>query len=112
MKGKQVALMRIHIGERDRWDGKPLYRAIVELLRLRGFRGATVLRGIMGFGGSSIIHTSSILRLSEDLPIVIEVIDEEEKIREILPELERMIEGGIVTLERVSVVIDRKHGEK
>ena len=104
-----IVLMRIHIGESDKWQGKPLYKAIVELLRMEGFRGATVLRGIMGFGGSSIIHTSSILRLSEDLPVVIEVIDEEEKINRILPILDSMIEGGIVTLERVKVVLDKKH---
>ncbi len=106
---RNMVLMRIHIGESDRWHGKPLYKAIVELLRMEGFRGATVLRGIMGFGGSSIIHTSSILRLSEDLPIVIEVIDEEEKINRILPTLDEMIDGGIITIENVKVVLDKKH---
>lgn len=99
--------MRIHIGERDKHQGTPLYEAIVRLLRERGLAGATVLRGIMGFGASARVHTEKILQLSMDLPLVVECVDEEEKIRSLLPELERMIGGGMVTLERAHVIIYR-----
>jgi PII-like signaling protein len=102
-------LMRIHIGERDRYHGKPLYQAIVELLRARHYAGATVFRGIMGFGASSRIHTDRIELLSLDLPIVVECIDTEEKIEAILPELDDMIGGGLITLERARVIIYRAH---
>lgn len=102
-------LMRIHIGERDRHQGKPLYTAIVELLRERQFAGATVLRAIMGFGASSVVRSDRIEVLSLDLPIVVEVIDTEEKINSILPELDRMIGGGLITLERAKVIMYR-HG--
>jgi PII-like signaling protein len=100
-------LMRIHIGERDKHHGKPLYEAIVLLLRERGFAGATVLRGIMGFGASAGIHTEKVLRLSLDLPLIIECVDTVEKIEAILPELDAMIGGGLITLERAQVVIHR-----
>jgi PII-like signaling protein len=100
-------LMRIHIGERDKHEGKPLYEAIVHLLRERGFAGATVFRGIMGFGASAGIHTEKVLRLSLDLPIVIESVETEEKIQEVLPELDRMIGGGLITLERARVIVYR-----
>jgi hypothetical protein len=100
-------LMRIHIGERDKCDGKPLYEAIVHLLRQRGFAGATVFRGIMGFGASAGIHTEKVLRLSLDLPIVVECVETEEKIQTILPELDRMIGGGLITLERARVIVYR-----
>ena len=100
-------LMRIHIGERDKYHGKPLYEAIVLLLRERGFAGATVLRGIMGFGASAGIHTEKVLRLSLDLPLVVECVETAEKIEAILPELDRMIGGGLITLERAKVVIYR-----
>ena len=103
-------LMRIHIGERDRYRGKPLYTAIVELLRERQFAGATVLRAIMGFGASSIVRSDRIEVLSLDLPIVVEVIDTEDKISSILPELDRMIGGGLITLERAKVIMYR-HGD-
>ena len=93
-------LMRIHIGERDKYHGKPLYEAIVLLLRERGFAGATVLRGIMGFGASAGIHSEKVLRLSLDLPLIVECVDTEEKIQAILPELDGMIGGGLITLER------------
>jgi len=78
-------LMRIHIGESDKWHGKPLYEAIVEMLRKEGFSGATVLRGVAGYGGSSVYHTDKILRLSQDLPIVLEVIESTERIEQLLP---------------------------
>ena len=100
-------LMRIHLGERDKYEGRPLYEAIVHLLRTRGFAGATVFRGIMGFGASARVHTEKVLRLSLDLPIVVECVDTEERIQEILPELDPMIGGGLITLERARVIVYR-----
>src|SRR5258705_8029689 len=100
-------LMRIHIGESDKWHGKPLYEAIVELLRKEGFSGATVLRGVAGYGGSSVYHTDKILRLSQDLPIIVEVIETAEKIEKILPRMDEMVDGGLVTLEKVRVILYR-----
>lgn len=105
-KGERT-LMRIHIGERDRFHGKPLYQAIVELLRRRHYAGATVFRGMMGFGASSRLHTIQIEVLSFDLPIVIECVDTEEKIAAILPELDEMLGGGLITLERARVIMYR-----
>ena len=106
LKGERV-LMRIHIGERDKFRGRPLYAEIVELLRRKHYAGATVIRGIMGFGASSRIHTDRILELSLDLPIVVECIDTEERIESILPELDAMIGGGLITLERANVIMYR-----
>jgi PII-like signaling protein len=100
-------LMRIHIGERDKFGGKPLYEAIVELLRRRHYAGATVFRAIMGFGASSHLRTDRIEVLSLDLPIVVECVDTEERIAEILPELDGMIGGGLITLERARVIMYR-----
>jgi len=100
-------LMRIHIGESDKWHGKSLHEAIVELLRREGFSGATVLRGVGGYGGTSTYHTDKILRLSQDLPIVVEVIEAADKIEAILPRLDEMIGGGLVTLEKVRVILYR-----
>lgn len=100
-------LMRIHIGERDKHEGRPLYEAIVHLLRQRGFAGATVFRGIMGFGASAGLHTEKVLRLSLDLPIVVECVETEERIQSILPDLDRMIGGGLITLERARVIVYR-----
>ena len=105
-KGERV-LMRIHISESDRYHGKPLYQQIVELLRARHYAGATVQRGIMGFGPSSKLHTDRFLELSSDLPIVIECIETEEKIEAILPELDGMLGGGLITLERARVIMYR-----
>jgi PII-like signaling protein len=102
-------LMRIHIGESDRWRGKPLYDAIVELLRGEKFSGVTVLRGVGGFGSSSVYHTEKIMRLSQDLPIVIEVVELAERIEKMLPQLDEMIGGGLVTLEKVRVILYRSH---
>jgi PII-like signaling protein len=104
-------LLRVFIGESDRWNHKPLYEAIVLKARELHLAGATVLRGPMGFGKSSRMHTAKILRLSMDLPIVIEIVDSEEKINELLPALEQMMSGGMVTLERVQV-IDYRHIER
>lgn len=96
-------LLRIHIGESDTHEGKPLHTAIVETLRREGVAGATVLRGIEGFGRSSRLHTAHILRLSEDLPIVVECVDSLDRIEAILPMIEAMIGDGLITLERVEV---------
>ena len=107
----EAALLRIYIGESDRWQHKPLYEAIVLAAREAHLAGATVLRGQMGFGRSSHMHTSKILDLSTDLPLVVEIVDSEEKINSFLPMLDKMIGGGLVTLERVKVVQYRS-GEK
>jgi PII-like signaling protein len=100
-------LMRIHIGESDKWHGKPLHEAIVQVLRNEGFSGVTVLRGVGGYGGSSVYHTDKLLRLSQDLPIVLEVIEAQERIDSILPRLDEMVEGGLITLEKVRVILYR-----
>jgi hypothetical protein len=100
-------LLRIFVGESDRHDGRPLYEAIVTEARRRGLAGATVLRGVMGFGANSRIHTTKILRLSEDLPMVIEIVDEASKINAFIPDLDVMIPEGLVTLERVQIVLYR-----
>jgi uncharacterized protein len=104
-------LLRIFIGESDTHDGRPLFQAIVETLRRQGLAGATVLRGIEGFGKSSRLHTAHILRLSEDLPIVIECVDTDGKIAAVLPALDDMIGDGLITLERVEVRVYRANGE-
>ena len=100
-------LMRIFIGESDKYHGKPLYEALLETLRAKGFAGATVLRGVAGFGASSRVHTDKILRLSLDLPLIVEVIETEEAITSLLPDLDRMIGGGLITLERAHVILYR-----
>jgi uncharacterized protein len=105
--GTDHRLLRIFIGESDTHGGQPLYQAIVEALRTEGLAGATVLRGIEGFGKSSRLHTAHILRLSEDLPIVIECVDVADKIEGILPVIDDMIGDGLVTLERVDVRVYR-----
>ena len=105
-KGERV-LMRIHIGKRDKHNGRPLYTEIVELLRRRHYAGATVYRAIMGFGASSHIRTDRFLELSLDLPIVVECVETEERIQAILPELDEMIGGGLITLERARVIMYR-----
>jgi PII-like signaling protein len=103
----QALLVRIYIGEADHHAGKPLYQAIVGFLRERGLAGATVMRGIEGFGANAHLHTSRLLRLSEDLPILIEVVDQEDRIRAILPELDAMVGDGLITLEKVEVIAYR-----
>ena len=106
LTGERV-LMRIHLGERDKYNGNPLYQEIVNLLRRRHYAGATVFRAIMGFGASSRLHTDRFLELSSDLPIVVECVETEERIEEILPELDGMIGGGLITLERARVILYR-----
>ena len=103
LDGEQV-LMRLFIGEADRHGGAPLYKALLELFRKEGIAGATVLRGIAGFGAKSHMHTASILRLSQDLPIVVEVVDSHDKIDALFPRLDEMVREGLVTLEKVRVL--------
>jgi uncharacterized protein len=105
-------LMRIHIGESDRYQGKPLYKAIVDLLRARHYAGATVFRAMTGFGASARVRTDRLEILSLDLPIVVEVVETEERIQEILPELDQMIGGGLITLERARVILYRPERER
>ena len=107
---REAELLRIFIGETDKHHGRPLYEVIVQLARKMGLAGATVLRGVMGFGADSRMHTAKILRLSEDLPIVIEIVDKPERIALILPEIDAMIEEGLVTLEKVRVLAYRHAG--
>jgi PII-like signaling protein len=106
LHGERV-LMRIHIGERDRHEGKPLYEAIVSMLRERGCAGATVFRAVMGFGASARVHSDRVEVLSLDLPIVVECVETQEKIDEVLPILDGMIGGGLITLERAHVIVYR-----
>jgi PII-like signaling protein len=100
-------LLRIFVGESDRFEGKPLFEAIVESVRREGLAGATVLRGIEGFGASSHLHTSRILRLSEDLPVVIEIVDSEENIDRVLPTIDAMVGDGMMTIEKVHIITYR-----
>ncbi len=111
LKG-EAKLLRIFVGEADRYKGRPLYEAIVLKAREAGLAGASVFRGIMGFGGHSRIHTARVLRLSEDLPVMIEIVDVPEKIEAFLPLLDEMIGEGLVTLERVEVVWYRGEGPR
>jgi len=105
-KGERT-LMRIHVGERDKYHGKPLYRAIIELFRERHFAGATVLRGVAGFGASARIRSDRVEILSLDLPIIIECVESEQNIEAVLPVLDDMIGGGLITLERAKVIMYR-----
>ncbi|MEW6490700.1 MAG: DUF190 domain-containing protein [Thermodesulfobacteriota bacterium] len=97
-------LLRIFCGEADRWEGRPLYEAVVLKAREVGLAGATVLRGVMGYGAHSRLHAAKVLRLSEDLPVVVEIVDTEEKLRDFLPWLDEAVGEGLVTLERVRVL--------
>ncbi|HLF69646.1 MAG TPA: DUF190 domain-containing protein [Actinomycetota bacterium] len=105
-------LLRIFIGESDTWHGKPLYEAIVEKLRAEGLAGATAIRGVEGFGAHSRLHTSRILRLSQDLPIVIEVVDKPERIDTIIPMLDEMVSEGMLTVEDVHIIAYRSGGSE
>lgn len=100
-------LLRIFVGEQDKWQGQPLYEAIVLLAKKEGMAGATVIKGCMGFGCKSHMHTAKLLRLSEDLPMIIEMVDSEEKIDRFLPHLDRMVQEGLITLEKVNVILYR-----
>ena len=103
LEGEQV-LMRIFIGESDQWERRPLSMVLVELLRRNGLAGATVLKGVAGFGANSVVHTASLLDLSADLPLVIEVVDSQEHIDRVIPQIDAMMGGGLVTMEKVRVV--------
>ena len=100
-------LLRIFVGETDKWNGKPLYEEIILLARKEGMAGATAIKGFMGFGCKSHMHTAKLLRLSEDLPIVVEMVDSEEKISAFLPHLDGMITEGLVTIEKANVIMYR-----
>jgi PII-like signaling protein len=104
---REGQLLRIFVGESDRWKGKPLFEAIVQEARRQGLAGATVFRGFEGFGARSRIHTSRILRLSEDLPILVEIVDAEDKIQAFLPVLDGMVREGLVTVEKATVIFYR-----
>lgn len=103
LEGEQW-MARIFIGESDRWNGRPLADALVERLRKEGFAGATVLRGLAGFGARSVVHTAHLLELSQDLPLVVEVVDTEEHVKRLEPILDEMVADGLVTLEKVRVL--------
>jgi PII-like signaling protein len=104
---EEAELLRIFIGENDHYHSRLLFEVIVEEARKRGMAGATVLRGIMGFGAHSRMHTAKILRLSEDLPVIVEIVDKPERIEAFLPELDKMIQEGLITLERANEIAYR-----
>jgi len=107
----QGKIMRIFIGEEDKYNHQPLYHVILKLLKEKGFAGGTVIKGIEGFGANSRIHTSRILSLSDDLPILIEVVDKEERIREIVPQIKEIVSDGLVTIEDCEILL-YAHDEK
>ena len=104
-------LLRIFIGESDKWEGKPLYEALIFKAREIGVAGATMLRGLMGYGAASRVHTAKILRLSEDLPVIVEIVDSPQKIASFLPTIDEMVQEGLVTLERVQIILYRHNPE-
>jgi len=99
--------LRAYVGESDQYHGRPLYEAIVALAREQGLAGATVTRGVLGFGANSRIHTAKILRLSEDLPMIVEIVDTAEKVQKLLPQLDAMITEGLITVDSVNVHVYR-----
>ena len=103
LEGTQV-LVRVFVGESDQWHHQPLYVALLERLRREGFSGATVTRGVAGFGAHSLVHTANILRLSQDLPVIVEVVDTEEQVERLRPILDEMVAEGLVTMEKVTVL--------
>lgn len=107
----EAEILRVFIGESDKYNGRPLYEAIVEEARKTGMAGATVTRGVLGFGAHSRIHTAKILRLSEDLPLIIEIVDKPERIEAFLPDLDKMVGEGLITIEKVRVVAYRHNGK-
>lgn len=104
MEDKQAALLRIYIGESDHIGGRPAYKEIVHFLKENNVAGATVLRGIYGYGKKSQLHSASVLRLSTDLPILIEVVESEDKIQSVLPEIKSMVKDGLITLEKITII--------
>ena len=107
----ELVLMRIFIGESDKHGRLPLYEALVELFRKEGFAGATVIRGVAGFGAHSVYHTDKLLRLSQDLPMVVEVVERQETIDAIMPAVDEMMTGGMITLEKATVIRYSHPGE-
>jgi PII-like signaling protein len=105
-------LMRIFIGEGDRFGKRPLHEALVDLFRAEGVAGATVLRGVAGYGAHSVYHTDKLLRLSTDLPLVVEVVDSKEKIDAVMPRIDAMMDGGMITLEKATVIRYTPHADK
>ncbi len=103
LNGK-AKLVRIYIGESNKWHGKPLYEAMVRLCREKGIAGATVIRGVLGYGANSRIHSAKLLELSSDLPLIVEIVDIEERLAPIMPELEAMVSDGMITVENVEVL--------
>lgn len=108
MQQDDMVLMRIFVGESDRYQNRPLYEALVECFHDQGVAGATVTKGAMGYGGQSKVHSDRYLRLSSDLPVIIEVVDRQEKIDAVLPLIEGMFQGGLITLEKARVISFRK----
>lgn len=104
LKREEMVLMRIFVGESDRHGKKPLYEALIELFRTEGVAGATVIKGAMGYSGKNELHSDRFLRLSSDLPVIVEVVDSEKKIDAVLPLIEGMFEGGLITLEKARVI--------
>ncbi len=104
---QDAQLLRVFIGEQDKFDGKPLYEALVLEARKMGMAGATVYRGMLGYGANSVVHTDKILRLSQSLPMVVEIVDTPAKIESFLPTLDKMMQEGLVTLEKARVIIYR-----
>jgi PII-like signaling protein len=104
LKQEEMVLMRIFVGESDRYQKQPLYEALVELFHVEGVAGATVTKGAMGYGGNSEVHSDRLLRLSSNLPVIVEVVDTEEKINAVLPLIEGMFQGGLITLEKARVI--------
>lgn len=109
LEGEQK-LLRIFIGEQDKWEGVPLYEAIADEARALRMAGTTVMRGILGFGAKAHMHTAKLLELSYDLPIVVEIVDTDENIKKLLPKLDIMVQEGLVTVEKVHVIIYRANG--
>ncbi|HEX2951185.1 MAG TPA: DUF190 domain-containing protein [Armatimonadota bacterium] len=108
---REGKLLRIFIGDSDKWEGRPLYQALVEAAREQGMAGASVLHGLMGFGAHSRMHTASILRLSTDLPVIVEIVDLPERIEAFLPTVDAMVKEGMVTIEAATVLLYRHGGE-
>ncbi|MEZ0361340.1 MAG: DUF190 domain-containing protein [Hydrogenobacter sp.] len=104
MKCEEALLVRIFFGENDKYEGKPLYKYITEFCKSKNIAGVTVFRGILGYGKSSVIHKAGLFKLSSDLPIVVEIIDCEENIKAVLPEIAKFISGGLITLEKVKIL--------
>jgi PII-like signaling protein len=104
MKCEEAVLVRIFFGEDNKYEGKPLYKHLVEFCKSKGIAGATVFRGILGYGKSSVLHKASLFKLSSDLPIVVEIIDCQEKIDQVLPEIAQMVKDGLITMEKVKVI--------